>query len=81
MLTAQWIYQRGWENIRQLKPKRKPARNNGNSTASNLNNMIISLGRGKVQSMMLKDFLIFIRHSGRVIAIVHVDVFFGSFHR
>ena len=79
MLTAQWIYQRGWENIRQLKPKRKPARNNGNSTASNLNNMIISLGRGKVQSMMLKDFLIFIRHSGRVIAIVMLTFFLVVF--
>lgn len=75
MLTAQGIYQSGWEKIRQLKTKRKPARNNGNSTASNLNSIVILFGRGKIQSMMLKDFLIFIRHSGRVIAIVMLTLF------
>ncbi len=75
ILTAQWIYQRGWENIRQLKSKRKPARNNGNSTVSNLSNIVITFGRGKIQSMMLKDFLIFVRHSGRVIAIVMLTFF------
>ena len=75
MLTAQGIYQRGWEKIRQLKTKRKPARNNSYSTASNLSSVFATLGRGKIQSMMLKDFLIFIRHSGRVIAIVMLTFF------
>lgn len=75
ILTAQRIYQRGWENIRLLKTKRKPARNNNNSTASDLSSTVVTLGRGKIQSMMLKDFLIFIRHSGRVIAIVMLTFF------
>ena len=75
MLTAQWIYQRGWENIRQLKTKRKSTRNNGNTATSNLNGIVVKLGRGKIQSMMLKDFLIFIRHTGRVIAIVMLTSF------
>lgn len=75
MFTAQKIYQRGWENIRQLKTKRKPARTNSNGTTSNLSRIVISLGRGKVQSMMLKDFLIFFRHSGRVIAIIMLTFF------
>ncbi len=76
MFTAQRIYQRGWENIRQLKTKRKPTRtNNGNATTSNFRRIVISLGRGKVQSMMLKDFLIFFRHSGRVIAIIMLTFF------
>ncbi len=74
-LIAQWIYQRGWENIRQLKSKRKPARTNGNATSTQLSGTTITFGRGKIQSMMLKDFLIFIRHSGRVIAIVMLTFF------
>ncbi len=75
ILIAQWIYQRGWENIRQLKPKRKPGRNNINAATSNLNSIVVKLGRGKIQSMMLKDFLIYIRHTGRVIAIIMLTVF------
>jgi hypothetical protein len=75
MFIAQWIYQRGWENIRQLKSKRKPARTNGNATPTQLSGTTITFGRGKIQSMMLKDFLIFIRHSGRVIAIVMLTFF------
>ncbi|MDE0637289.1 MAG: hypothetical protein OXI43_15745 [Candidatus Poribacteria bacterium] len=86
VLTAQGIYQHGWEKIRQLKTKRKPARNNNHPTASNLSSTFVILGRGKVQSLMLKDFLIFIKHSGRVIAIVmltfflaiHIGVLFAS---
>ena len=74
-LIAQWIYQRGWENIRQLKSKRKPARTNGNSTSTQLSGTTITFRRGKIQSMMLKDFLIFIRHSGRVIALVMLTFF------
>ena len=75
VLTARRIYQRGWENIRQLKSKRKPARLKENVTVSNLSGIVILLRRGKIQSMMLKDFLIFIRHSGRVIAIVMLTFF------
>ncbi|MDE0085434.1 MAG: hypothetical protein OXU23_06955 [Candidatus Poribacteria bacterium] len=75
MLTAQGIYQSGWERIRELKTKRRPARNNSYSTASNLSSVFATLGRGKIQSMMLKDFLIFIRHSGRVIAIIMLTFF------
>ena len=44
-LTAQQIYQRGWENIRQLKAKRKPARTDTDATTSNLKNIVLTLGR------------------------------------
>ena len=74
-LSAQLFYQHGWENIRQIKTKRKPSRNNGNVGASNLNRIAVTLGRGKLQSMMLKDFLIFIHHTGRVIAIIMLTLF------
>ena len=76
MLVAQLIYQRGWENIRQLKvSKRKSVRNTHDSKTSYLERMRRTLGRGKVRSMMLKDFLIFVRHSGRLIAIVMLTLF------
>ena len=75
-LVAQLIYQRGWENIRQLKvSRRKPVRSTNNSKTSLLECMWRTLGRGKIQSMMLKDFLIFVRHSGRLIAIVMLTLF------
>ena len=74
-LTAQWIYQSGWENIRQLKTKRKPARKNGNAATSHISGFTLLLGRGKIQSLMLKDFLIFIRHTGRMIAIIMLTCF------
>ncbi len=74
-LTAQWIYQSGWENIRQLKTKRKPARKNGNATTSHISAFTLLFRRGKIQSLMLKDFLIFIRHTGRVIAIIMLTCF------
>ena len=72
-LTAQWIYQSGWENVRQLKTKRKSARKN--ATTAQTNSFALSLGRGKIQSLMLKDFLIYIRHTGRVIAIIMLTCF------
>ena len=75
MLVAQLIYQRGWENIRQLKAKRRPGRSNGDPKASSLKGIAIALGRGKIRTMMLKDFLIFVRHSGRLIAIVMLTLF------
>ncbi|MXV72775.1 hypothetical protein F4Z99_00685 [Candidatus Poribacteria bacterium] len=74
-LVAQLIYQRGWENIRQLKAKRKPIRSNGDSKASRLKGVAIAIGRGKIRTMMLKDFLIFVRHSGRLIATVMLTLF------
>ncbi len=72
---AQWIYQRGWENIRYLKVKRKPVRTGTDSTTSNLNGIALILGRGKIRAMMQKDFLIFVRHSGRLIAIAALTVY------
>ncbi len=74
-LVAQLIYQHGWENIRQLKAKRKSVRSNGDPKASRLNGIAIALGRGKIRTMMLKDFLIFVRHSGRLIAIIMLTLF------
>ena len=74
--VAQLIYQRGWENIRQLKvSKRKPLRSTDDSKASHLERMWRTLGRGRIRSMMLKDFLIFVRHSGRLIAVVMLTLF------
>ena len=74
-LVALLIYQRGWENIRQLKAKRKPARSNNDSKVTYLERISLMLGRGKIKSMMLKDFLIFVRHSGRLIAIIMLTLF------
>ena len=73
-LSAQWIYKRGWENIRQLKTKRKHTRKDGYTASSEIKGLVL-LGRGKLQSLMLKDFLIFIRHTGRVIAIIMLTCF------
>lgn len=70
-LVATQIYQRGWENIKQLKTKRKPAR----SAPSKLSRVVPTLGRGKMQAMMIKDFVVFIRHSGRLIAIIMLTLF------
>lgn len=85
-LVAQLIYQRGWENIRQLKvSKRRPVRSTivpevssidlPQSKMSHLERMWRTLGRGRIRSMMLKDFLIFVRHSGRLIAIAMLTLF------
>ena len=69
-LIAQWIYQSGWEKIRQLKVKRKPGRSDTDSTTSKLKGIALIVGRSKIRAMMLKDLRIFVRHSGRLIAIV-----------
>ena len=75
-LVAQLMYQRGWENIRQLKvSKRKSVRRTNASQASYLERIRLAIGRGKIRSMMLKDFLIFVRHSGRLIAIAMLTLF------
>ena len=84
VLIAQQIYQRGWENIRQLKTRREPARSHPDATTSPLKETVLILGRGKIRAMMLKDFLIFARHTGRLIAIamltlylvVHIGILF-----
>ena len=75
ILTAQQIYQSGWENIRQLKTKRKPTRTDTDSTTSNLKGIVLILGRSPIRAMMLKDFLIFVRHSGRLIAIMMLTLY------
>ena len=75
MLLAQLIYQRGWENIRLLRAKRKPIRHNGGSKTSPLKGIAIALGRGPITAMMLKDFLVFVRHSGRLIAMLMLTLF------
>ena len=85
-LVAQLIYQRGWENIRQLKvSKRRPVRSTVDpqvssidlhqSKTSQLEGVWRTLRRGRIRSMMLKDFLIFVRHSGRLIAIAMLTLF------
>ena len=71
VLIAHLIYQRGWENIRTLNLPRKSARRVKGSQAS----LLSRLGRGKIRSLMLKDFLTFIRHSGRLISIVMLTLF------
>ena len=75
VLVAQLTYQRGWENIRQLKSKRKSVRRINGAKTSRLERMQLTLGRGKIQAMMLKDFFIFVRHSGRFIAVVMLTLF------
>ncbi len=75
MFTAQWIYQRGWENIRQLKAKRKSPTKERNTTVSPLSQFAIKFRRGKIHAMISKDFFIFIRRTGRVIAIVMLTLF------
>ncbi len=83
-LIAQWIYQSGWEKIRQLKVKRKPGRSDTDSTTSKLKGIALIVGRSKIRAMMLKDLRIFVRHSGRLIAIaaltfylvIHIGILF-----
>lgn len=75
VLVAQLVYQRGWENIRQLKSKRKSVRRINGAKTSHLERVQLTIGRGKLQAMMLKDFFIFVRHSGRFIAIVMLTLF------
>ena len=81
-LVAQLIYQRGWENIRELKvSKRKSVRRTNASKASYLERLRHAIGRGKITIYDAKDFLIFVRHSGRLIAIAMLTLFFGGSHR
>ena len=84
-LVARLIYRRGWENIRRLKVSRRQflrstidpqvAIGLPQSKGSLLEHIRRTLGRGKIRSMMLKDFLIFARHSGRLIAVAMLTLF------
>ncbi len=75
LLTAQWIYQRGWENIRLLKSKRRSVRVEVNTTVSQLSQFSINFLRGKLHAMIMKDFFVFIRRTGRLIAIIMLTLF------
>lgn len=66
---AMRIYARGWENIRQGQSKRTGTRAGAASTSR------FPIGRGKMRSMMGKDFVVFIRHSGRLIGIAMLTLF------
>ena len=68
-LIAMQIYARGWENIRQSTPKRNSARRGTSATSRFL------IGRGKMRAMMGKDFVVFIKHSGRFIGIAMLTLF------
>ena len=62
VLLASKIYHRSWEYARhtEVNPKQKSKRQ--------INTPL--LGRGKIRSMMVKDFHVFLRHKGRVMMIV-----------
>lgn len=66
---AMRIYARGWENIRQGQSKRTGTQAGTASTSR------FPIGRGKMRSMMGKDFVVFIRHSGRLIGIAMLTLF------
>lgn len=66
---AMRIYARGWENIRQGQSKRTGTQAGAASTSR------FPIGRGKMRSMMGKDFVVFIRHSGRLIGIAMLTLF------
>jgi hypothetical protein len=61
VLLASKIYHRSWEYAKsvEINPKQNSKKRN---TAL--------LGRGKIRSMMVKDFHVFLRHKGRVMMIV-----------
>lgn len=65
---AMRIYARGWENIRQGQSKRTGYR-------QPITTSRFPIGRGKMRSMMGKDFVVFIRHSGRLIGIAMLTLF------
>ncbi|MCG9126797.1 hypothetical protein JT359_04280 [Candidatus Poribacteria bacterium] len=74
LLTAHLFYKRGWENVRQLKSKRRSPRKSTISSTE-LNSVVVAIFRGRIQSMMLKDFMIYMKHTGRVIAIIMLTLF------
>ena len=62
VLLASKIYHRSWEYARRVEVN--PRQNDKKRRRSTL------LGRGKIRSMMAKDFHVFLRHEGRVTMIV-----------
>lgn len=62
VLLASKIYQRSWEYARrvELNPRQSDKKRRS----------VVLLGRGKIRSMMAKDFHVFLRHEGRVVMIV-----------
>ena len=62
VLLASKVYQRSWEYARrvELNPKQNDKKRR----------KVVLLGRGKIRSMMAKDFHVFLRHEGRVVMIV-----------
>jgi len=58
VLLASKIYHRSWEYARRVEVN--PRQNNKKQRSAAL------LGRGKIRSMMAKDFHVFLRHKGRV---------------
>lgn len=66
---AMRIYARGWENIRQG-PSKRTGTQAGAASISRF-----PIGRGKMRAMMGKDFVVFIRHSGRLIGIAMLTLF------
>ena len=62
VLLASKIYHRSWEYARRVEVN--PRQNDKKRRSSTL------LGRGKIRSMMAKDFHVFLRHEGRVTMIV-----------
>ena len=68
-LIAMQIYARGWENLRQSAPKRTGARRRTNATSR------FPIGRGKMRALIGKDFVVFIKHSGRFIGIAMLTLF------
>ena len=62
VLLGSKIYHRSWEYARRVEVN--PRQNDKKRRSSTL------LGRGKIRSMMAKDFHVFLRHEGRVTMIV-----------
>ena len=62
VLLASKIYHRSWEYVRRVELDSTQSSKKQRSTTL--------LGRGKIRSMMAKDFHVFLRHKGRVTMIV-----------
>ena len=62
VLLASKIYHRSWEYARHVEVN--PRQNDKKRRSAAL------LGRGKIRSMMVKDFHVFLRHKGRIMMIV-----------
>ena len=62
VLLASKIYHRSWEYARHVEVNPRQSDKKRRSAAL--------LGRGKIRSMMVKDFHVFLRHKGRIMMIV-----------